>query len=601
MPSPNARELAKSHYKLALKALGFFRTYARALSLLASEKWLAMGLVLANLAIGLMQLAEPVLLGRVVDALAHNQNALPLIALWAGIGLFGILAGVTVSVLADRLAHRQRLKALAIGFEQAITLPWGYHAERGSGALVRTLLAGTDALFWIWLTFLREHLSALVSIGFLVPAAIAMQPQLAAILGILASLYALANAVVVIRTSEGQNAVESFNQDLFGRVGDVIGNINVVQSFSRLNEEAIAVRGLMGRLLSAQYPVLTWWAILTVLTRAAATLTMVAVFAAGSMLAERGEVSVGEIVSFVSFATLLISKLDLLSSFSARIFGQLPTVRSYFELIEMPLKIPVKPDALPLHVSKGEVCYEKVSFTYGGSVQGVFDLTFRAKPGETIALVGATGSGKTTALSFLQRLRDPDQGQIRIDGQPLVGVKLDSLRHAIGMVFQDAGLFNRSIADNIRVGRPSASDLEVIDAAKRAQAHEFIEKKPSGYDFVIGERGASLSGGERQRLAIARALLKDAPILILDEATSALDSGTEVKIQRALDALRKNRTTFIIAHRLSTVLNADQILVFKAGRIVERGTFKSLYAAQGLFREMVKEGGFAVPESEPET
>ena len=353
----------------------------------------------------------------------------------------------------------------------------------------------------------------------------------------------------------------------------------------------------MGCLLFAQYPVLTWWGILTVLTRAAATLTMVAVFAAGSMLARRGEISVGEIVSFVSFATLLIGKLDLLSSFSARIFGQLPTVRSYFELIETPLKIPVKSDAPSLRVTQGEVSYENVSFTYPGSLQGVFDLSFQAKPGQTIALVGATGSGKTTALSFLQRLRDPDQGQIRIDGQVLQAVTLDSLRHAIGMVFQEAGLFNRSIADNIRVGRPSATDAEVMDAARRAEAHEFIESKPHGYQFVIGERGSALSGGERQRLAIARALLKDAPILILDEATSALDSGTEVKIQRALDTLRKNRTTFIIAHRLSTVLHADQILVFKAGRIIERGTYKSLYASGGLFSEMVREGGFAIPES----
>jgi ATP-binding cassette subfamily B protein len=197
---------------------------------------------------------------------------------------------------------------------------------------------------------------------------------------------------------------------------------------------------------------------------------------------------------------------------------------------------------------------------------------------------------------LLQRLRSPDSGRITIDGHDISDVTLNSLRHSIAVVFQEAGLFNRSIAENIRVGRPDASDAEVEEAARLAEAHDFIARKPGTYQFVIGERGASLSGGERQRIAIARAILKNAPILILDEATSALDVDTEARIKRALDRLRSGRTTLIIAHRLSTVANADTILVLDGGRIIERGSFGELVARQGLFAHLVSEGGFTVPE-----
>ena len=576
--------------------MNLLRTYLKALSLLAPEKWLASGLVLANVAIGLVQLLEPILFGRVVDALAGGKAAFPLIGLWAGLGLFSILGGVVVAVAADRLAHRQRLSVLANVFERVITLPVAFHAERGSGTVVRTLLAGSDALFWMWLTFLREHLAALVSIGFLIPTAIAMQPLLAAILGVLSIIYVVANVIVVQRTTGGQDAVERYNQDVFGRVGDVLGNVSVVQSFARLHAETSALRSLMGHLLKVQYPVLTWWAILTVMTRASATITMVAIFSVGALLAEKGAVTVGGIVSFVGFATLLIGKLDQLSSFVSRIFNQTPTIQNFFHLLEAPGAAIEAPDAVELKVNGGRVIYEDISFQFPGSTQGVFSIDFDVPPGATIALVGSTGSGKTTTLTFLQRLRDPDQGRITIDGQDIRKVTLKSLRDSIGIVFQEAGLFNRSIAENILIGRPGATQDEVMAAARLAEAEEFIEKKPGGFGFIIGERGAALSGGERQRLAIARALLKNAPILILDEATSALDTGTEAKIKRALDALRRGRTTFIIAHRLSTVAHADQILVLEQGRIIERGTFRELVALNGLFAQMVRDGGFQEPE-----
>lgn len=570
-------------------------TYRRALSLLAPERGLAGSLVAANVVIGVILLAEPILLGRVVDALSTGTGAFPLIGLWAGIGIFGILAGVVVAVAADRLAHRRRLIAMALAFEQAITLPISYHARKGSGAVIRAIQQGTDCLFGLWLTFMREHLAALVSIALLIPTAVSIDTRMAALLFGLGIIYLVANTFVFKRTIDQQGEVERYHRELAGRVGDVLGNVTVVQSYVRFDAESKALRDLMSNLLAAQYPVLTWWAAVVVLTRAASTITMVSIFALGALLVQRGELTVGQIVSFVAFANLLITKLDQLSQFFLGLFSQKPAIDAYFELVDATSPVLDRLGARALEGTQGHVRYEDLTFRFPDGTIGCDNLNFEAKPGETVALVGHTGAGKTTALALLQRLRDPQEGRITVDGADIRDVTLASLRTSIAVVFQDAGLFNRSIAENIRIGKPDATDAEVQRAAELAGAHEFIARRADGYNFMIGERGAALSGGERQRLAIARAILKDAPILILDEATSALDAETEARIKRALDALRKGRTTFIIAHRLSTVANADKILVMEHGAVIERGTFRELVAQGGLFARLVAEGGFTEP------
>jgi ATP-binding cassette subfamily B protein len=589
-----ARRLLNSICSAGL-TMTLFRTYVRALGMLGSERWLSIALIAANAAIGIVALIEQVLFGHVVDALAQGVGAFPLIAAWAAFGLFAILAGVVVAVSADRLAHRQRLAAMTLAFERSITMPISYHAQKGSGAVVRTILIGTDTLFGTWLSFMREQVAAFVAISVMVPTAIAINWRLAVLLAALAAVYAALNVLVIYRTSGGQAAVERYHIELAGRVGDVLGNVTVVQSYARLAAEIDAVRSLAHALLSAQYPVLNWWGLMSVLTRAAGTVTMVAVFAIGAVLASQKQASLGEIVTFVGFAGLLIAKLEQLSGFVTRIFMQGPTLKSYFELVDAKMPILDSPGAIELQSVAGHIRYEGVSFRYGPGVQGVFDLEIEAEPGETIALVGPTGSGKTTTLALLQRLRDPEAGRITLDGRDIRDITLASLRHSIAVVFQDAGLFNRSIGENIGIGRPGASEADIVAAAKLAEAHNFIMEKPGGYSFVAGERGLNLSGGERQRIAIARAILKSAPVLILDEATSALDTETEAKIKRALDAVRRGRTTFIIAHRLSTVANADQIIVLDKGHIVERGTFSQLVRQGGLFARLVAEGGFTEP------
>ena len=571
--------------------------YWRAISLLGAEKTIAAALAAAGVVIAMIQLAEPILFGRVVDALSKGTGAFSIIALWAALGLFGILANVVVAVFSDRLAHRRRLAVMGDVFERAIGLPPSYHAERGSGAVVRTIVSGASSLFWLWLGAMRDQLTAVAGIILLVPTALSMDYRMAFILAALAAVYAVMNVTVMRKTSAGQTTADNFDYAVSGRVVDVVGNVTIVQSYNRIGAEVAAMGGMMRDLLDVQYPVLTWWGILSVLQRAAATLTMVAVFTMGAVLAQRGELTVGQIVSFVAFAGLLIGKLDQLSGFFVRVHQQGPTLRSLFGLMDQALAVAEKPDAKPLVLNHGDVSFDHVSFSYAQGPQGVYDISFSAKAGQTVAVVGPTGSGKSTTLALLQRLRDPQAGRVNIDGQDLANVTMESVRRSIAVVFQDAGLFNRSIGENIRIGRPGATDAEVERAARHAEAHAFISAKPGGYEFMIGERGAMLSGGERQRIAIARAILKDAPILILDEATSALDAETEAKIKRALDTLRKRRTTFVIAHRLSTVADADHIIVLDHGRIVERGRFKDLAESGGLFSRLVAEGGFTVPKT----
>jgi ATP-binding cassette subfamily B protein len=411
--------------------------------------------------------------------------------------------------------------------------------------------------------------------------------------------FAIFNAIAMRHTNRAQRSVEHLHSEIAERANDVLSNALVVQAYNRGSAEVAGIRELTQRVLEAQYPVLAGWAMLSVATRAASTLTVVAIFALGAHLNSTGEVSVGQIVTFVGFSLMLIGRLEQLAGFISSLFQQTPSLRDFFEILDLPRGEDEKAGKPALQVTRGEVSFENVSFRYGDGPYAVRNLNFRAAPGATIALVGSTGAGKSTALSLLYRAHEPTSGRILIDGTDISRVSLASLREHIGVVFQDAGLLYRSIADNIRVGDPEATEARIIAAARAAEAHDFIVVKPGGYETLVAERGTSLSGGERQRLAIARAMIKDAPILVLDEATSALDNTTEQRIQAALRTLTEGRTTFVIAHRLSTVRHADLILVMRDGQIAEQGSFEELMALDGAFAELNRQGRFAASESAP--
>ena len=579
-------------------SLSLLTVYRRVLELLAVERPLFLLVCAGNLALAGLIFYESWLFGHVVGELVSAPHqAWRYIWQWAGFGLLGIALNVWVSLYADRLSHRRRQAAILGFFEHALTLPVGFHAQHHSGGLLRIMHTGASNLFTLWLGFLRSHLATILSVLVMLPIAMVLNWRLASLMAGLLICFLISMSIAMRRTAGAQRQVEKVHHALAERAGDALANAAIVQSFTREEAEVEAVRGLSERALAAQYPVLRSWAWLTVANRSASTLTVVAIFALGTWLWSRGEASIGDIVTFAGFSLAIIGRLDQLASFAAGLFYHAPALRDFFEVLDVRVD-DERPDAPALPPVRGDVVFEDVSFSYPSGGPAVRHLNFRVPAGTKVAFVGPTGAGKSTAASLLYRAHDPTGGRITIDGIDIRSVRLSSLRRNVAVVFQDAGLLYRSIADNIALGQPAAGAEQIERAASAAEADDFIRAKPEGYATLVAERGRSLSGGERQRVAIARAMLKDAPILVLDEATSALDSATELRIQRALQMLTRDRTTFVIAHRLATIRDADLILVLEDGAIVERGRYEELVLRDGPFARLARAGEFVQTELE---
>jgi len=579
------------------------RIYFRVLQLLGRERRLAWALAVANLALASAMFVEPILFGRIVDTLANAQprvsqvawrELMMLVGAWVSFGLFIILCSTLVALHADRLSHRQYQVVRTMFFEHVLQLPVSYHTGSHSGRLVKVMIAGTNTLWALWLAFFREHFASFVSLIVLLPLTLFINWRYGLLLILLCTVFGMVIALVVRKSEKLQSTVEGYYTDVAERTSDTLGNIALVQSFTRVEAEVSGMRKMGEEVLRAQIPVLSWWAVTTVITRTSTTLTMLSILVLGVWFYLRDQTTVGEIVMFMSFATLLIGKLEQAVHFANELVMDTPRLAEFFDVFDTEAAVRDRPDAVDPGRMRGLVEFEDVSFSYDGKRPAVADLTFTALPGETVALVGATGAGKSTALALLHRAFDPQSGTVKIDGMDIRAPTLSGVRRNIGVVFQEALLFNRSIAENLRVGKPDAAEEELRAACERAQVLDVIERLPQGFDTNAGERGRLFSGGERQRLSIARALLKDPPILILDEATSALDALTETRIQAALAEVMKGRTTFVIAHRLATVRNANRILVFESGRIVESGAFDELVELGGQFAELAR-SQFMVP------
>ncbi len=566
-----------------------------------------LGMMLLTASIGAFEALLFAMLGRIVDWLAAVEPA----RLWVDEGGTLLLLGVVIVASIGLVMVQTLLKYQALAGNFPMRLRWNFHrlmlgqsmsfyhdefAGRVSAKVMQTALAVRDT--WMIVT----DILVFVVIYFVTLSVVVAGFDLWMLLPFFGwvALYIGALCFFVPRLAKVSRAQADARALMTGRITDAYTNIATVKLFSHAGREAHYARGAMKEFLVTVHAQMRLVTGIEVTTHALAMLLILGTGAMALWLWAEGQVGVGAGAAATAMALRLNGMSHWVMWEAAQLFENVGTVQDGINTLSRPYQVVDRPNAGTLQVSSGDIRFDRVSFAYeAGGPWVVEDFSLHIRPGEKIGLVGRSGAGKSTLLNLLLRFYDIQRGRILIDGQDIGAVSQDSLRAQIGMVTQDTSLLHRSVRDNILYGRPEASEDEMMAAARGAEADEFIgtltdPRGRRGYDAHVGERGVKLSGGQRQRVAIARVMLKDAPILLLDEATSALDSEVETAIQASLYRLMEGKTVVSIAHRLSTIAAMDRLVVLDRGRIVEEGDHASLLARQGLYARLWarQSGGF---------
>jgi ATP-binding cassette subfamily B protein len=548
-------------------------------------------ILVITLVIAVFTAAEPLILKYIFDRLGVNVAARPL--------LIGVMCLLGIGVLREAgtavtnwLTWHTRLglhyALLEATLERLHRMPLSFHNSEGVGAIMTKLDRGIQGFIGAVTQILFSIFPAILYLLIAIVVMFKLDWRLAILVLAFAPLPAVIAAFATPEQVERERSLLDRWGKIYSRFNEVLSGIITVRSFSM---EEMEKRRFLDSVDQANQVVVRGVAIDTAFTSATNVVIMLARISAtafGGMLVLRGEVTVGTLIAFLGYIGGLFGPLQGLSGIYQTIQKASVSLDEVFKILDEQEHLGDAPGAVELKRVRGNIQFENVKFSYEQTDRPILNgLTLSIPAGKTVALVGPSGAGKTTLLALLMRFYDPQEGVVRLDGKDLRLLKQSSLRRNIGVVLQDPLLFNDTVRNNIAYGRPNATMAQIEHAARLANAEDVIRRLPDGYDTMVGERGSRLSVGERQRVTIARALIKDPPILMLDEATSALDAESEGMVQEALDRLMKGRTTLVIAHRLATVVHADEIIVLKGGGISESGTHEKLMQAGGYYASLV--------------
>jgi len=592
----------------------FLGDFRNVLPYLRPHRRLAILSIVLMVASAGMALLSPWPLAILLDTVLGNKPLPALLGWLHGLGtyqllVFAVIAGLVFTALEHGLAvvdnyvntkldQSMVLDLRSDMFRHAQRLSLAYHDSKQMGKLMFQINTQAAAVGAIAVSVPPLLQSVLTLVGMFVVIE-QIQPTLA-LLSLTVMPFVYLSAGWYTRNIEPRvYSVRKLEGDSLTIVHEAMSMLRVILAFGRERHEYRKFRAQGEQAVAARVNLTVRQTLFTLAVTMTTAIGTALVLGFGAHHVLQKDMTVGELVVVMGYIGSMYKPLEQISTTFSSLQQAFISLRSAYELLETEPDIAERPDAAPLPPRvRGQVVFEHVDFAYRGRSGTLRDVSFAVEPGQCVAVVGPTGAGKSTLMSLLTRFYDPQRGRVLLDGHDLRDVRLEPLREQISVVLQEPLLFGGSIRENIRYGRLGASDEEVEQAARAANAHDFVSALPQGYDTRLGERGALLSGGERQRLAVARAFLKDAPILVLDEPTSSIDSKTEAVILDALARLIRGRTTFMVAHRLSTIRDADLILVVDGGQIAERGTHAELLARGGLYAELVEaQQGAPLPQA----